>query len=65
MGNYDPRFSLGTPEQTTHNKRLRQIFFLLIAFNLLPGSGTYTVNLIMLFLSVRRLRSVERQMSDD
>jgi hypothetical protein len=27
------------------------ILFLLIAFNLLPGSGSYTVNLVMLFLS--------------
>ena len=35
---------------------LRQIFFLLSAFNVLPGSGSYTVNLIMLFLSVRWLK---------
>ncbi len=29
-----------------------QIFYLLTAFNVLPGSGSYIVNLVMLFLSV-------------
>ncbi|KAH9032273.1 hypothetical protein EDB85DRAFT_2236275 [Lactarius pseudohatsudake] len=32
------------------------IFYLLTAFSVLPGSGSYTVNLVMLFISVSQLR---------
>lgn len=42
-----------------HKQCVRQIFYLLTAFRVLPGSGSYTVNLVMLFLSVRR-PAVER-----
>jgi hypothetical protein len=44
---------------TNFSHHERQIFYLLTAFRVLPGSGSYTVNLVMLFLSVRRL-AVER-----
>ena len=38
----------------THwSKTSWQVFYLLTAFRVLPGSGSYTVNLVMLFLSVR------------
>ena len=30
-----------------------QIFYLLAEFSILPGSGTYIVNVVMLFISVR------------
>jgi hypothetical protein len=30
-----------------------QMFYLLSAFSILPGAGTYIVNIVMLFVSVR------------
>lgn len=41
---------------TSQTMCVRQIFYLLTAFSVLPGSGSYTVNLVMLFLSVRQSR---------
>lgn len=54
------RLPLHTGADFSHHKQcVRQVFYLLSAFRVLPGSGSYTVNLVMLFLSVRQ-PAVER-----